>query len=130
MSVESGIWAAFVLAWGNPMPTAWPLARSFSPPETGPWAEVRMLPSDTINRGMADDGPRVHLGIFAVMVYVRPGAGLGPALAQAKIIMDKFAKGTMLGMARVESPPSMSGAIDSGDKVGIPIRIPYRATIA
>jgi hypothetical protein len=135
MDVDAQIYEAFVAhlqtfvnSFSPPYPVAYP-AVSFTPPNDGQWLEVRFFPNETINYGLANEGPFQHRGLLQVMVCERPGGGITVGMLVADAVITHFDKGTALDPARVERRPWLSNIVHEPEKTLYPVTIPYEAMI-
>jgi len=118
--------ADFAAEFSPPLPVAYPNV-PFTPPAAGIWLELRWFPNETNTYGMADDNLCVTLAGFGqVSVCDRPGAGLAAAGDVADAVVDWFAKGTSLGVARVERQPWVSSVVQGDDRVMLPVTVRWR----
>lgn len=127
---DSGIYDAFAAlvagyanTKGDLLTVAWP-GVTFKPPDTGEWLEVLWFPNETQNIALGSDGSQ-HRGFGQVSCCSRPGAGIEPVMLRAEAIIALFAKGTALGVARVDRKPWMSTILNAGDRVSAPVTVPY-----
>lgn len=132
MSLTADIYDAFAVqvegfATAQGLRVAYP-GISFDPLNDKTWLEVQTFWNDGINYGMANSGPTVEQGFFRILVCRRPGAGLMDPQAVAESIVRAFPKGSQFGPARTERAPSLSGPVQSDDKMVIPVTIRWRAT--
>jgi hypothetical protein len=119
---------AFAAQSSPAIPVAYPDVH-FTPPDTGVWLEARFFPNETDNYGLANDGGSVHKGFLQVGICYRSGAGLANTLTMLASVLDEFAKGTILGPARIDRKPWASAVLQMDDKNVVPVTIPYHAFI-
>lgn len=107
-------------------PIAWPHI-NFTPPDTGIWLEVMVFDNDPLQDFLANDGPVLSTGFLQVTVFDRPGRGSLPADTAAQAVIAALPKGTRIGTsARVNRHPyRMSEDDTTGDKLTVPVTIPY-----
>lgn len=96
-----------------------------TPPDNDDWLELHMF----INEGeeYAVGNGAVERGFFRVFCCSRPGKGLSSALKLADVVVDYLPKGTLLGDARTDTTPTISGPIIDSHKIFIPITVRYRS---
>lgn len=131
MNVEDEIWNGFctsltTLAARTPILFA---GVEVDPPRCSLWWEARIFIGPTDNYGLAEEGPFDYSGFLQVSVCQRPGAGLGSLFKAAKTIVDRYKKGTLIGPGLVETIPSILSVIEAPERVSVPVRIPYHASI-
>jgi hypothetical protein len=122
--------AVLLTTFGQQTSPATPVAYpgiNFTPPSTGEWIELSWFPNETLNYGIPNDGPSIHRGFVQAMAYTRPGAGVVGVTQLASAIISTYAKGLEVGGATIERKPWMSSVIQEGDKIMVPVTIPYRA---
>ena len=89
---------------------------------------VSFIPNrtDTLSVG---EGHQRHQGLLQVSVYWKAGAGIVKPLEAADRIIQHFAKGTRLHhgsvTVQINRKPWAAGPLQDGDRVQIPITIPY-----
>lgn len=118
--------STFAGSLSSPLPVAFPDVQ-FTPPDEGPWLEVKWFPNETQNYGIGNEGPSVHRGFGQVAVVTRKGTGLVDLLVVAGGVLAAFTKGTLLGPARVYRKGWVSSVVQDTDRTLLPITIPYRA---
>lgn len=117
--------STFAGALSSPLPVSFPDLQ-FDPPATGPWLEVAWFPNETQNYGIGNAGPSIHRGFGQVAVVQRKGVGLVDPMVLAGGVLAAFAKGTLIGPARVYREGWISSVVQESDRVMLPITIPYR----
>lgn len=132
MAVDHDIFEAFFqrVSDNATLTVAYP-AVSFTPPENASWLELLVMPNRTTDYGLSTSGPVVHRGLLQVNVVARPDAGILEATTVAEEMLLLFAKGTQLGLARVNRKPYISAVVDDtqAGKVYVPVTISYEAFI-
>lgn len=132
MSTNNDIANAFkailsTFASTNSLAVAWPGVQ-FTPPEDDSWLEMAWFPNETLNLTLGNDGSQ-YRGFGQVSCCCRPGSGDGVALALADSVIDAFPKGTVLGIAKVESKPWASTVLTSPDRISVPVTVRYSGAI-
>lgn len=101
-------------------------------PPTAPdalWLECQFLPNATQSYGVANDGPKVHRGIFQVKACTREGRGTLPALSLAADVIAWFAMGTVLPfgapVVAVRQEPTMAPPLEYDDRIEVPVSVGY-----
>jgi hypothetical protein len=118
--------ALFAAEYSPALPVSYP-GVPFTPPAAGIWLELRWFPNASLTRGISDASPAVTLvGIGQVSVCDRPGAGLAGGLSTADAVVAWFAKGTTLGVARVEVQPWVSAVLSEPDRTVYPVTVRWR----
>ena len=108
-----------------PYPIAWP-GTTFEPPATGAWLQPAVLPNTGLDNGLAPGDGVIEQGIFQVMVWTRPGAGLMGVNAIATSIAALFPKDyRIVSLLRVSRNPYITTIDDGGEKVGVMVTVPY-----
>lgn len=127
MSVQTDIFVAAMTLMQDSVidfPVAYPNV-NFKPPADSIWFKIDHFPND--NRELVwGSGGTEYLGFIQVLVFFRPDVGLIQAQDAAQVIKTLFAKGTELGIVRVEGIPSEAPPVYDGDHGFIPVTIPYR----
>lgn len=133
--VEANILAALcdrLVALNLTQPIAWPNVSypSGSATIAQNYVRVSHLINDVANVTIGD-GQQQHRGIFQLTIFWKAGDGLIDPLELAETIVNQFAKGTILfkGGKRVliYAKPSVAAPMQDGDRVMIPISIPYHS---
>ena len=116
----------------NAMPASPPVAWEnieFTPPE-GPWLRPTLLPGDTTQGSMGDDGYNEYQGLYQVSVFTPRGIGRGQALAETEKIIEHFARGTSLtagGQSLRIRVASRLAAVVEPNWYHIPVQIAWTA---
>lgn len=102
----------------------------FTPPTGAFWLEVNYLPNDGIQDGLSNNSTTIEQGIFQVNAMGRKGSGAGrgmiPTQRVAEELQAAFPKGTLIsGLVRVSRTPYQMSPIQEGDKIMVPVTIPY-----
>jgi len=109
----------------NSPPISWP-GVNFDPPNAGIWLEMTHFPNQSINLSWDSDSANEFFGFIQILVLDRPGKGIVNITAQAELIIDHFPKGLLMGGVRVQKRPYIAPAVKDGNRLFIPITIPYR----
>lgn len=133
MTTETSIFDAFattlaIFATAQSVPVAWP-GVAFTAPGSGQWIEMAWFPNETLNMGFGNDGPSNHRGFGQLSCCCRPGVGIEAVMTLAGNAIAAFAKGTALGPARVERKPWASTVLVAGDRISIPVTVPYLGAV-
>lgn len=111
-------------------PIAWPGVK-FKPPASGMWLEASLFPGDPESLAWENDSPNEVRGFCQILIGYRPGLGEVAASQLADALLAWFAKGTPLGPVRVSRTPTRAPSLpDEGNKIFIPVTIPYLAIVA
>lgn len=107
---------------------AWP-GIPFTPPANEFWLEVRYLPNEGIQAGLANNATTVEQGIYQVSALGRTGVGAGKGMINTSVVASEvqalFQKGlSIIGLIRVSRSYQMSPIIED-DKIEIPVTIEY-----
>ncbi len=98
----------------------------FTPPASGVWLEVSFFPNEGIDSGLSYDSTTVPQGLFQVSTVDRPGNGVFPVTNAAQEVQAAFSKGTTISTpVRVQRSPYQMDPIFEGDRVMVPVTIPY-----
>lgn len=109
--------------YSTSLPIAWP-GVNFTPPSSGMWLEVRFFPNEPNNISLS--GKQQYIGFMQVSVFVRPGSGIASAISEAEAVQAHFPKALTLSSVTVRQKPYISPPIDEGDRIQIPVTIPYQ----
>lgn len=120
----------FVMAFSPGMPVAYPNIPFAPPADGGPWLELLPLINDPIDYSLSNKGPFVEMGIFRVMVTYRPDDGLSMPLQIADAVRVAFAKGQIIGGARIYTHPGVGTPVQYNERMAIPVSIWWRASRA
>ena len=89
------------------IPVAWP-GVPFEAPE-GPWAELNINPNTPVDNGLSYGSTPIERGVFTLLIWGEPGAGVGPIIDIADQFSAEFPKGRVLsGMIRVYRNPEFA----------------------
>ena len=106
-------------------PIAYP-GIDFTPPASGVWLEVTLFPNEGIDSGLGYSSTTIPQGIFQVSAVDRPGNGVFPVTNAAQEVQSAFPKGTTIAESvRVQRSPYQMDPIFEGDRLYIPVTIPY-----
>lgn len=111
------------------LPIAWP-GVNFNPPDEGMWLEAKLFPNEPTDPVWNADGCYNARGFFQVLVFYRPGVGQVQPSEIADLIIAHFPKASYLGPVRVLKTPWQSPSVTDGDKLFIPITIPYSGLVS
>lgn len=102
------------------------------PPSSGGYLQVNHLPATTQRRGIEPGASNWHTGLFQVSVFWPAGQGLVKPMEVAGEIIAGFKHGTSITregqVIRIDEPPYINPAVQEGDWVSIPVRVPYWAS--
>lgn len=103
-------------------PVAWQSV-AFTPPASGIWLEVTLLPADTVSGSLAAGEWK---GAFRVNVFGRSGSGSSAVESVAQSIAGHFPAGLDMDGVKVPRPPSVGrGSSDEGLYM-VPVSIRYQ----
>lgn len=83
LTLPSGV----TIAWAN---------THFQPTLGSPWVRANLIPAQTRQGSIGEDGTDLHQGIFQVDVFYPSNSGDGAAFALADDILEHFSRGTVL----------------------------------
>ena len=118
---------ALISALNRPEPIAWP-GINFPPPATGAWLEVELFENDPQQPGLPNGASSLPRGFLQVTVCARPGAGFVPLDTIADAIIAGLPKGTSIdGVVRIVQTPYKLASLSQGDRLSVPVTVPYSA---
>jgi hypothetical protein len=90
----------------------------FAPTQGQTYLRPTVLPSDTVQAELGDQGRDYHTGIYQVDVMAEAGEGKNAAYVLADSIADHFARGTDLTyngvVVTIQQTKRLTGRTDSG----------------
>ena len=110
-------------------PIAWPNV-NFTPPESGGYIKFDLLPAETRQITLGDDGYNRLTGIAQFAVYWPEGQGMVLPNEIAGEIIAAFKRGTVITREtqniRIVAPPYTLPAVTFGNWTQIAVRVPYQ----
>jgi hypothetical protein len=102
-------------------------------PVTGTaYQRIRVLPATPVNPTMGDNYHREN-GLCEIILFYPVNTGRGTAQAKAEAIKNHFPRGLALTEAgqiiKIDRTPTISAAIQDGDRYALPITISYYSEI-
>jgi hypothetical protein len=105
---------------------------NFTPVTGTPYQRIRVLPATPINPTMGDNYHREN-GFCEIIIFYPVNTQRGAAQAKAEAIKNHFPRGLALTEAgqiiKIDRTPSISAAIQDGDRYALPITISYYSEI-
>lgn len=99
--------------------------KKFTPPDSGQWLELTMLPNDGIDKAMSN-GSVLAQGILQVNVCDRPNTGILPLMQLSETVAALFPKNTIIsGLVRSARQPYTSSVLQLDDRLMLPLSIVY-----
>lgn len=126
MAEDRNIWDAIKAtldSYSTSLPIAKP-GKTFDPPASGLWLRVMWFPNEPENITWAED--EEFVGAVRIGVEGYNGGGITALVDEAESIAALFPKSLALGPVRVRQRPYISPPISEGDKIMVPVTIPYR----
>lgn len=111
---------------------AWENAE-FTPTTGTLYLRTFLLPGETIQAALGDNGIDEHVGVYQIDINTPGGAGKGAAISASDTIADAFARGTTLLYNGVEvriMSVSRGPALNRDGWYVIPLSINYMAHVA
>lgn len=98
----------------------------FTPPATGPWLEIMLMPNQPLDDGLRPGDGIVPQGIIQINAVGRPGDGEIAVSQAADAAAGAFSKGTtIVAPVRVQRRPYQLDTLYTGDRITIPVTVPY-----
>jgi len=106
-------------------PISWP-GVNFATPESGIWLEVNFLPNAPLDNGLAAADDIIPQGLMTIMVLAKPGTGVFSIQEAAESVAALYPKNaSVVDLVRITRNPYQLDISESGERVGIVLRIPY-----
>lgn len=119
----NGLTPTLATAWENML---------YEPVVGTPYQRVNVLPGETENPSIGAGLVRLS-GILQVNLYYPTGTGMATVLARAEATRARFPRGQSMTSGSVTviipSTPSIGSGVPVEDRIMVPVRIPYRASI-
>ena len=107
-------------------PISYP-GQEFTPPNSGVWLELMVMPNTGIDNGLAPTDETVPQGLFQVSVFNRPapGAYIVTSRAADEVKAAFLKNATITGLVRVQRNPYSFEIQPEDDRLAVIVTIPY-----
>lgn len=100
---------------------------NFTPPASGYWLVVTMMPNEGEQPGLPNDSEYLPEGLIQVEAFTRPGTGVIGLDAVAQEVIDALPAGASIeGSVRIARIPRRTGGpLTEGDRISIAVTAEY-----